>query len=231
MNTIEDLLNVLFNLSKNTTRGFSDWDRIFLSNVHQMIYGDIYIVGASGIGSSKANATLSTKQADTIKTIATKNLGQLVQNGCNEFEITSLIENPIFRNPPYVSKDIPREVRWIGSSLLAFRTKKNARVIDDIKKLKTSTSSLDGIQYPQYKDGFWVVMVTTENIDNVMNVIQTHKFEFDESVVVFLAKVSNSGGLASEIIESEDELIFEANNDKFLLEWINAMSMIGEKDV
>jgi hypothetical protein len=129
--------------------------------------------------------------------------------------IAQSIAKPQHKQAPYQSADIKREVRYVGMNKIAFRFKLDQTVVADIKALRTSSSYCQ--TQPAFNSEYrlWVVMVDNENLEKVFNLIKRHKFDFDEPVLEFLTRCSNSRKVHSAFVldpETNDVYINVCNN-------------------
>jgi hypothetical protein len=188
----------------------------------------------------KFNQTISSKQADLLIKILSKYKPALNKVGFPAESIDFALTNPTFKNKPYQSKEIPREVRYIGQGLLAFRCLYNPKIIGDIRKIQgqvhhetfdeidTIESSFDSeIRFnPVYK--IWIVEVTEHNMNKVMRLIKGFSFSFDEDVENFFLEAENTKTNPSVVTIEEDMINIDIYNDKLLSSWIETNDLLGD---
>jgi hypothetical protein len=135
--------------------------------------------------------------------------------------VDQLHQSPQYRLPPHTSTSVPREVRWLGNSVLAFRSKYNPIVTEDIKKLRVDNPFNPTTVFFHKEDKLWLVEVHVRNFDRVMEVIRRHSFAFDDDVAEFLMEVSNSKDTTSSAEIVDNTIQVHARDDVFLSEWLN----------
>ena len=143
-------------------------------------------------------------------------------------DIKSAVDHPLYRNPPYKSTELPREVRYIGERKLAFRSKYSPQIKDMMKSLK---SKMVASAYPYFNrdHNVWVIEVVQDNLSRVFSVISKLGFEFDEPTVQFLTDCENTKDENSNAVVDEDTIVIEVNNDEFLSKWVEILKV--EEDV
>lgn len=193
---VEQLLKGLCQLVMSNT--ITDtWRRSFITNVTQ--YAD-------------NGSPLSTAQSKIVCQIAGNYHKQLATVlSATTSDIAKAIAQPQYKQVPYQSADIKREVRYIGMNKLAFRFKLDQTVVADIKALRTSSSYCQ--TQPVFNNDYrlWVVLVDTENLEKVFNLIKRHKFDFDEPVLEYLTRCSNSRKVPSAFVLDEESNEVYAN--------------------
>lgn len=191
---VEQLLKGLCQLVINNT--ITDtWRRSFITNVTQY---------------ANNGSALSTAQSKIVCQISGNYHKQLATVlNVPQADIAKSIAQPQYQQKPYQSADIKREVRYIGMNKLAFRFKLDQTVVADIKALRTSSSYCQ--TQPVFNNDYrlWVVLVDSENLDKVFNLIKRHKFDFDEPVLEYLTRCSNSRKVPSAFVLDEE------NNDVY----------------
>lgn len=197
---VEQLLKGLCQLVINNT--ITDtWRRSFITNVTQY---------------ANNGSPLSTAQSKIVCQISGNFHKQLATVlNVPQADIAKSIAQPQYQQKPYQSADIKREVRYVGMNKLAFRFKLDQTVVADIKALRTSSSYCQ--TQPVFNNDYrlWMVLVDSENLDKVFNLIKRHKFDFDETVLEYLTRCSNSRKVPSVFVlddESNDVYANVCNN-------------------
>ncbi len=187
--TVEDILSALCTLViKNVVK--DQWHRSFIESVQNHV---------------TMGHPLSTNQATIVLKTAEKFVADVAKiKGYDTTATLSYIRNPQYRNSPYQSASIKREVRYLGSDKLAFRFKHDATVILDIKGLKSANDIIPS--NPKWNNQFriWIVTVTPGNLEKVFGLIKRHKFEFDEAVLEYMQLSTNSRKVPSTFVMDED---------------------------
>jgi hypothetical protein len=173
MLTVEDLLDSLYQL---VTSGVEkrDWNANFISNVTTHV---------------KHGRALTINQGKTVVKLAANHIGKIAALRKIDANIVKqAINTPKYNQPPVESADIKREVRYLGGNKLAFRFKHDPIVIAEIKGLKSSSLSNDRSFF--HKD--FRVWVSSSNLEKVFTIIKKNKFNFDDDVLQFMLKCTNS---------------------------------------
>lgn len=148
-------------------------------------------------GYTGSGKPLSTEQSRIILRLVKRARAFLViRDGVSGTEIDQLLATPCYRQTPYPSANIPREVRYLGDGLLGFRFKRNDSILRDITELRRGLDLGLTPHWFHRTYRIWVVAVTRETLEGVMQVIAQHRFSFDDGVVQFLTEASNSLGVA-----------------------------------
>lgn len=197
---VETLLKGLCQLVMNNT--ITDtWRRSFITNVTQHVDN----------GSS-----LSTSQSRIVCQIA-GNYHKALSAALSvpQQNVAEAIRTPQYRQTPYQSADIRREVRYVGMNKLAFRFKLDQTVVADIKSLRTSSSYCQ--TQPQFNSEYrlWLVLVDNDNLDKVQALIKRHKFDFDQDVLEYITRCANSRKVPSAFVldpETNDVYANVCNN-------------------
>jgi hypothetical protein len=133
-------------------------------------------------------------------------------------DVKYAIDQPSYRKAPYQSTNVPREVRYIGMNKLAFRFKRDPVVTSDLKALSVRQQYVDEkvMWHTEYK--IWMVPVTNENLDGIMDVIKRHKFNPDSAVIEYLTLCTNSRKVTSTFVldEAEETLYINICNNPLL---------------
>jgi hypothetical protein len=225
MKTVEDLLELLQKCMHNpavikTATGVKrleisvPWDRKFIDDLsHKTLNGN----------------SLSTKQGEVVLKLVKKYREGLVVHGIDDAVISALLVSPVYRNTPYQSKELPREVRFAGERKLLFRSKFNPVIVEDIKKLKPNKEWL-GRNFPYFNraQSVWVVEVTDSNLERVMNTIKKHNFLFDEEVEQFLLACENAKGAQSRADLVDGVLRVTVMDDELFNFWLQTDLKISE---
>ena len=181
--TVEDLLATLATLIQTDRLQCSDWHHSFVANVNEH---------------AQSGRSLSTEQCRILLQFANRVSDQIVAAGVSNSELQHVIAYPSYRNPPYTSSKIPKEVRHIGSNILGFRFKYNEMIVEDIKSMRDVTY----ISSPYFNGEFrlWMVPVTRETFKLVKKIIHDHRFEVDQATEDFLALSGASVGKSSTLV-------------------------------
>ena len=192
------------------------WDRRFISDV---------------CFHSRQTKPITTAQGELAIKIITRYRDHLIAAGETAAEIDALIALPIFRIPPHASTVVPREVRWIGNSKLAFRCKYNAMIIEELKKLKGVNHYDEG--YPAFNREWklWIIDINSGNWERAMELIRRHRFAFDSSVEQFFLECANSNQTLSSAEIDGDQIKIEVRNDDLLSCWMNNLIDLERADV
>lgn len=176
MLTVEDLLDSLYQL---VTSGVEkrEWNVNFISNVAMHI---------------RHGRALTINQGNTVVKLAANHIGKIAAlRKIDANLVKQSVSSPKYRTPPVESANIKREVRYLGGNKLAFRFKHDPIVIAEIKGLKSSSLSNDrSIFNKNFR--IWVVTVSQANLEKIYSIIKKNKFEFDEDVLAFMHRCSNS---------------------------------------
>jgi hypothetical protein len=176
---------------------------------------------------TRAGKPLSTMQSKMILQIL-KRVEDIVcdaQFGARLFSIDSinaLIKSPTYRQNPYPSADIPREVRWLGDNKVGLRFKKNPKMINDIKALSKSASDAPWF-HRSYR--VWIVPVTESTLEPLLDLISEHRFHVDEETQGYLETVLRMSAEKSQVVFDPDLNVFVAqiNNDDVAAWWIETV--------
>lgn len=178
--TVEDAIELL---AEKVYRGLytvsnpDEWAYKFVLNVAQY----------TGTGKP-----LSTEQSRIILKLIRREQEWLVQRGTCPAELASLLRVPTYRQPPYPSANVPREVRFLGGNLLGFRFKRNDAIVQALRMTQGPEDlRLTEIWFHR-EHRLWVVPVTRESLDSVMRVISEHRFDFDDGVAEYLMLCTNN---------------------------------------
>lgn len=194
---VEDLLNGLVAILASN-RISDQWRANFIGSVHYQV---------------QTNRQLSTSQGATIVQIASAyktSMAEILKIPISD--ITQAIASPKFKNQPYISSVIPREVRYLGSNKLAFRYKNDQSISYDIKACRPDNWFHDAHKpkfYNEYK--IWIVPVSESNLEKIQTIIRQYKFDFDNEVLEYLTLCTNSINAKSTFILDAGTNIIYAN--------------------
>jgi hypothetical protein len=107
----------------------------------------------------------------------------------NVSDIDYILANPTYRQSVVPSKNIPREVRFVGENILAFRYKLDPVLVREIKGLRCGR-----FQKPLFnrRHRIWLVPVNRENVTDIQDIITTHKFAYDMETYNLVMKIRQS---------------------------------------
>lgn len=175
---------------------------------------DLSIITRNGNSISTSQSLLMLRLISKYKFFICKNSPVTID------EIDNVLNFPQHRLNLYVSSVVEREVRYIGNNALVFRCKYNPIIKENIKLLtsKKQGSIHPTTMYPFYnkKHRVWVVYVSSENIEKVMEYIKRHNFKADEEVETYFLDSLNSMYLPSSITLKDNKYVIEVQNDPFL---------------
>lgn len=191
--------------------------------------------------------SLSTKQAEIVIKIIDRIRPEIMSFGwATQQELSNLIADPTYRVPLYESSNVPREVRYLGDNLLAFRCKANKVLTDRIKTLDNAakTGWLDGTldNFNLAKDPrgpavalkarfdwlhkIWIVPVYRFNLESIAELIADQRFNMDQETANYLRLAHKSLDQSSLFaIDAENKIIL-ANicDDPILSGWITEIA-------
>lgn len=174
---VEDILDLLSQLVVDgTIKG--EWHRNFIGNIQAYVY---------------SGSAISTNQSATILKIASSYTTQLATLARTSPAIMkSWITCPTYKQQPYTSISVKREVRYLGADKLAFRFKADHTVVLDLKNTRSSSDFEH--QRPKWNHQYkvWILTVTSSNLEKIMSLIQTHNFDYDAEVLEYVTLCSNS---------------------------------------
>ncbi|RYD61157.1 MAG: hypothetical protein EOP83_17695 [Verrucomicrobiaceae bacterium] len=186
--TVEDAIEVL---AHHVNRGL-------FTITHEDSWAFKFVQNVSAY--TRQDKPLSTEQSRIILRVVRKNRAYLIEHGTDAEAIDALLAKPTYRNEPYPSANVPREVRHLGDNLLGFRFKRNDEISQALQALMAYRPfKLDNIWF--HRDHrLWVVPITRWNLTDAMNVIRDHRFGFDEGVTEYLTACENNRGRPAEFI-------------------------------
>jgi hypothetical protein len=198
--------------------------------------------------SSKAFVSTPTKSAlsppnrprSSSKSLTAFEIKFIVLGWITKRELDSLIAEPIYRLPLYESTNVPREVRYLGDNLLAFRCKVNPVLSERIKGLgdaaKTTwvAGTFDNFGRnhgpsvalkPRFDwlHKVWIVPVYRFNLNAIVELIADQRFGMDQAASDYLKLARRSHNQPSIFaIDTENQIIL-ANicDDPILAGWMN----------
>jgi len=185
------------------------WDRRFISDVSNY---------------TREGKCLSTSQSHLALKLIKRYKHHLVLSGYLDISIDSILNNPTHRLPPYVTSQINREVRYLGDNKLVFRFKYNPPIIESIRNLR-DTNIYTSTTYPDFNKNLkvWTIEVTPNNYDNIITLISSHKFNFDDDVAIYFMNFENSKSKKSSAKIINDKIVVECNNEGLFSEVLNNM--------
>ncbi len=182
---------------------------------------------------------LSTKQAYVARKIIAK-YARLFEDLAYDFHrlprgvtaemVVSICENPVYRQAPYQSVEVPREVKYLGNRKLAFKTTFSPQVVNRIKSLNDDRIGTTSLDFPYFNKEYriWVVEVHEYNLEKVMNLIKKFSFQFDDDVVQFLADCSEASNKPSVAVVSDDTIHVVCQNNNLLHHWLEETLLVEE---
>jgi len=215
MSTVEDILRGLGSLVVSR-RIQDEWNRNFISNVQEHVLN---------------GKPLSTNQGAIVLKIAARVLPDLSKvMRISMDSLQQAISSPVYRNQPYQSISVKREVRYLGEDKLAFRFKLDSTVVSDLKSLRSANDMVESKPAFNQEYRLWVVQVTPGNLEKVFQLIQRHRFDFDEGVLEYMTLCTNSKKVVSTFVQSDDGDVVYANVcNNPLLAYVVEHVMMGEK--
>ena len=154
-----------------------EWGRKFIDSLNETV------------GNGRA---LSTRQGEFFVNLVNRHRAAILAGRCGftSIDLDRITVSPAYRREPYESVRVMTEVRYLGDNKLGFRFKKNDRIKESIKRIRLTNkeSSWQEDLVPQYvsKHRMWVIPVTASNFNQIMNMIGTNSFDFDDDVLGFL---------------------------------------------
>ena len=240
MITIEDLLEELETIVKTSVGHASQRGRWGRSNYVNPVTSPADRKFLQDLADRTRNGgRFSTKQSFIARKIITKYARLFKDERPQQFtdpellvpaeEVIAICQNPTYRQHPYQSIEIPREVRYIGNRKLAFKCKFAPQIIDRIKALKDSMGNTD-TPYPHFHKSskLWIVEVTENNIEKVMFLIKKFNFKFDDDVVQFLSDCSNANELQSTAVVDDDTIHVVVQHNSLLAKWLDETLVVEE---
>ncbi len=192
---------------------------------------------------------LSVKQAAQVLKVIERVRHHIVTKGwATDDQITAMILHPQYRQPLYEASYVPREVRYLGGNLIAFRFRGDKELIDKITALSQAPMTpwlhggvVHGINKYElereatvaiksrydYLYKIKVVPVYRFNLKAITDIIATHRFKTDDMILAYFRGArKNLDEPAVVTISKEDEAILvKVHDDPLLSSWITE---IGE---
>jgi hypothetical protein len=191
-----------------------DWSIKFVCSVNEQITND---------------HPLSTEQAKVVVRMIQDVHGFLADYGDADLtEMQKLLSHPRFKHEPYQSTYIPKEVRHIGSNLLAFRFKYQPAIIKDIHSI-SKISHYGSKPYFDYNLKLWIVPVISTNFRRVKEVINDHRFGTNDATDLWLTKAKNSYDAPSIIFIEDDLCVATVCANEMLAFWM--VNSVGAEPV
>lgn len=216
MLTIEDCLELLDEISEepvqdqlgNLLEITNSWDRRFINDI---------------ASHTRQNQKISTAQSEIVIKLINRYEQHLVARGVNSLDLSRLVVSPAYRQNPYVSTVMPREVRWAGDNLLVFRFKFNAGIVEDVKRLRVESPYSFGMTSFNRDFKVWTVSVNSENLDRVMDLIKRHNFNVDDTVIEYFLNAVNARGAKSSASLENGVINVTIKDDSFFDFWISSI--------
>jgi hypothetical protein len=162
---------------------------------------------------------LSTEQAKIVLSIIKDVEAHLVRYGdADQEELSKLFVYPRYRHEPYQSTIIPKEVRHVGSNILAFRFKYNTAIIADIRNMQRKTTHMPAYFNREHK--VWIVPVTHANLAEVKQIMREYKFTTDEATDRWLNMAKDSCGKPSTFKIKEGIVVAKVNDNEIMGQWM-----------
>jgi hypothetical protein len=175
------------------------------------------------------NKPLSTKQgAMILKLIARARIPIVVYGMATDDDIDEMLRRPFYRQPLYESVHIPREVRYLGDNLLAFRFRQDDNIVQSIKNCELVSTDWLGLKRkllpaPQFDwdHRLWVVPVWRHNIAALTSLIMEYHFTADQVTIDYLELAHNSLDQSSAfVIHDQDVILANVCDNPLLAGWI-----------
>lgn len=197
-----------------------DWHKGFIRSISQQIAAD---------------KPLSTRQATVILKLIRQLHDLLIKQGwATEADLASMLHTPQYRHLPYESFSLPKECRYLGNNLLAFRFKAHTPLQEKIKELGTTTTSWFGEPplTPHLKPRFdwlykvWIVPVYRFNLQAIIDLIKDEHFNVDGTVSHYLALANRSFNQSSlfSIDETMGVILANVCDHPILAAWITEIA-------
>jgi hypothetical protein len=172
---------------------------------------------------------LSTEQGRIILKLMTRVQDHLIEAGVDADDLRVTLAFPRYRQPPYPSANVPREVRYLGDNFLGFRFKRNDAISSDLKAMVRDQDFLfDEIWFhPEHR--VWVVPINRDTIEEAMGAIKRHRFQFDDAVAAYLADALDARNGRSNVSTDRDLGLMAAQvKDNEMLAWIVRDVLMGQ---
>lgn len=188
---------------------------------------------------------LSTKQAEIVLKIIGKLQSPLVDYGwLRDPDLTSMLAEPQYKLPLYESIHIPKEVRYLGDNLLAFRCKTNGDLSMAIKNLGHPQSTpwlhrlhlssherarqtivATNVRYDWYHK-IWVVPVYRFNLKAITDLMATHRLKPDDITVEYLKAARRAFDKPAEVsvCDEHEAILVHVPDDPLLAGWLTEVA-------
>lgn len=172
---------------------------------------------------TRGGKPLSTAQSNIVMKLIAKYRNLLIVSGMDGAAIDALVNSPVHRQPPYESKTLRREVRYIGDNKLLMRFKYNPTIIERLREIK-STNPYTRQTTPTFIEinedtKLWLLEVNDASYPKIVEIIRAFRFEFDDSVVEYFMNFENNLGLPSRAVVNDDTIEVTCL-DGFVTEWV-----------
>ena len=181
----------------------NNWEISFINNI------DEYVM--------KGNR-LSTEQSKIILKLLSKFRHNLVhKNILTDIQINDILKNPTYRQSLYLSANIKKEVRYLGSNYIGFRFKFNDIIIESIKQLMNFSNSILERPYFNREYRIWVVPIIKENAMFVRDIILNNRFSTDLKTLEYIEKtIKNTPSIC---IDKINVINCEIHGNDLLMGW------------
>ena len=191
---VEDVLLVMNNLvnDRGFTFGFNSWHRSFLKNIGQHVVN---------------GRQLSTEQSRIVLKLIENSRHHITANSqIKSSDIDELLAQPIYRQIPYVSTNIRKEVRHIGDNKLGFRCKYNEVIVKEFWSLATRANCPAAEFNNEHR--IWIVEVTKSSRPFIKSIITEHRFEMDSHTSQWWNSTAKAiGGISTAYVNKDTDLI------------------------
>jgi len=183
-------------------------------------------------GSVKSGRALSTEQGRVFLNVL-RRLKRLGPNGMSVELMDQFLASPRYRNPPYQSTPMKKEVRYLGDNKLGFRCKRADDIMHDIKALgnRGRDSSWKDQARPVFNRAYklWVITVTDVTLDAIVKLIGKHDFAADDAVIEYLALADSSKGQPSTFVfdETSNQIVANVCDNPVIEGWVKRV-IFGE---
>lgn len=172
---------------------------------------------------------LSTEQAKIVLKLLKRVESYLIENGESMSGLAALLRNPAYRQEPYPSANVPREVRFLGDNMLGFRFKKNDTIVADLKALKAIQDFSFNDLWFHREHRLWVIPVTRDSIHEIMALIARHRFDFDDMVAEYLTVAQNNAQRPSAFVADMEMGVIAAQvYDNEVVAWFTRNVLGGD---
>lgn len=210
--TVEDVVQTIFDqMHAPEYRAVlgDPWFSRFFSNVVQWVRDD---------------KPLTTEQAKIVLKVLGKSRQYLIQMGADPAEIMELLRKPVYRRQPTLSSTMPREVRYLGDGVLGFRFKRNDVIIDDIKEMRALTTTAPHRIEWQPGHRMWTIGIMESTLPGIMNLIMTHRFQFDDEVAAILAEAHDAQrGISTFTLDADGMMTVCVLDNDVLASWVQGV--------